>query len=55
MYIPRDYSKPLMIKLKGIRGLREYIRLLKTPPVKYDATKKAEEALQALRRQGAKI
>lgn len=55
MYMPRDYSKPLMIKFKGIQGLRAYIRLLKTPPVKYDATKKAEEALQALRKQGAKI
>ena len=55
MYMPRDYSKPLMIKFKGIQGLRAYIQLLKTPPVKYDAEKKAEEALQALRKQGAKI
>ena len=53
--MPRDYSKPLMIKFKGIQGLRAYIQLLKTPPVKYDAEKKAEEALQALRKQGAKI
>ena len=39
MYMPRDYSKPMMIKFKGIEGLRAYIRLLKTPPVKYDAAK----------------
>ena len=55
MYTPRDYSKPMMIKFKGIEGLRAYIRLLKTPPAKYDAAKKADEALQALRKQGAKI
>lgn len=55
MYKPRDYSKPMMIKFKGLEGLKAYIRLLKTPPVKYDADRKAEEALQELRKQGAKI
>ncbi len=55
MYKPRDYSKPMTIKFKGVQGLRAYIKLLKTPPVKYDANKKAEEALQALRKQGAKL
>ena len=55
MYKPRDYSKPMTIKFKGVQGLRAYIKLLKTPPIKYDANKKAEEALQALRKQGAKL
>ena len=55
MYTPRDYSKPILIKFKGVEGLKSYIRLLKTSPKKYDANRKAEEALQALRKQGAKI
>ncbi len=52
---PRDYSKPITIKFKGVQGLRAYIKLFKTPPIKYDAHKKAEEALQALRKQGVKL
>lgn len=52
---PRDYSKPITIKFKGVQGLRAYVKLLKTPPIKYDANKKAEEALQALRKQGANL
>ena len=52
---PRDYSRPMTIKFKGIQGLQAYIKLTKTPPIKYDANKKAEEALQALRKQGAKL
>ena len=52
---PRDYSKPMSIKFKGVQGLRAYIKLLKTPPIKYDANKKAEEALQALKKQGANL
>ncbi|MBR1508393.1 MAG: hypothetical protein IJ619_10370 [Eubacterium sp.] len=55
MYKPRDYSKPLMLRLNGPEGLRAYIRIFKTPPVKYDAAKKAEEALKELREQGARI
>lgn len=55
MYKPRDYSKPLTIKFKGIEGLKAYIDLLKTPPVKYDAEKEAQKALQELRKQGAKL
>ena len=37
MYKPRDYSKPMTIKFKGVQGLKAYIKLLKTPPIKYDA------------------
>ncbi len=52
---PRDYSRPMTIKFKGIQGLQAYIKLAKPPPIKYDANKKAEEALQAFRKQGAKL
>ncbi|MBQ9438690.1 MAG: hypothetical protein IJU50_10210 [Lachnospiraceae bacterium] len=55
MYKPRDYSKPLFIRLKGLQGLKAYIKILKAPAVKYDAEKAAEEALKNLRKQGAKI
>ena len=55
MYKPRDYSKPLIVRFKGINGLKAYVKLLKTPPVNYDADKEAKNALINLKKQGAKL
>ena len=55
MYKPRDYRKPLMMRFRGLDGLRAFIRLLKAPPERYDAEKEADKALRDLRRQGARL
>ena len=51
----RDYSKPMMLNLRGEKGLRTYIRIATSPRVKYDAKAAAEKAKENLRSQGFRV
>ena len=51
----RDYSKPVLPIFHGKDGFREYVKIVTTPPVKYDAKAAAKEAAENLRRQGLRI
>ncbi len=51
----RDYSKPLMLNLQGEKGLRAYIRIVKSPRAKYDAKAAAQKARENLRKQGMNV
>ena len=52
---PRDYSKPILLNLKGEKGLRTYIKIATSPRVKYDAKAAAEKAASQLRAQGLNV
>ena len=51
----RDYSKPIMPNFHGKAGFRAYVKIVTTPPVKYDAKAAAKKAAENLRRQGLKV
>lgn len=51
----RDYSKPIVLDLRGEKGLLAYIKIVTTPRVKYDAKAAAEKAREKLREQGMKV
>ena len=51
----RDYSKPIMLRLEGKKGLRTYLEIVTSPPPKYDAEATAEKAAENLRRQGLNV
>lgn len=51
----RDYSKPMMLDLRGEKGLRTYIRIATSPRVKYDAKAAADKARENLRSQGFRV
>ena len=53
--IARDYSKPIMLNLQGEKGLRTYIKIVKSPRVKYDAKAAAQRARENLRKQGMNV
>ncbi len=51
----RDYSKPILLNLKGEKGFRTYVKIATSPRVKYDAKAAAEKAAENLRAQGLKV
>ena len=53
--VARDYSKPIMLNLQGEKGLRTYIKIVKSPRVKYDAKAAAQKARENLRKQGINV
>lgn len=50
--IHRDYSKPIVLNLRGEKGLRAYAKIVTSPRVRYNAKLAAEQAAINLRRQG---
>ena len=54
-YTTRDYSRPIVLNLHGIEGLRTYLKIITTPAKKYDAAKAKEIAAENLRRQGLDV
>ncbi len=51
----RDYSEPILLNLKGEKGLRTYIKIATSPRVKYDAKSASEKAAAKLREQGLNV
>ena len=51
----RDYSKPIMLNLRGKKGYRTFVKIATTPRQKYDARAAAEKAAENLRKQGLRI
>lgn len=51
----RDYSKPIMINFKGKEGHEAYVKMVNTPPKKYNAEAEAKKAAENLRKQGVLI
>ena len=51
----RDYSKPILPIFRGKDGFRTYVRIVTTPPTKYDAKAAREKAAENLRRQGLNV
>ena len=51
----RDYSKPIMPNFHGKDGFRAYVRIVTTPPTKYDAKAESEKAADFLRKQGLTV
>ena len=53
--ILRDYSKPMVLELKGESGLRAYIKIANSPHLKYDAKAASHRAAENLRKQGLAV
>lgn len=53
--IQRDYSKPIVLNLRGKKGLRAYAKIATSPRVRYNAKLAAERAARNLRRQGLSV
>ena len=51
----RDYSKPILLNLRGKKGFRTYVKIVTSPKVKYDAKAAAEKAAENLRKQGLRV
>ena len=51
----RDYSKPMVLDLRGEKGLRTYIKIAKSPRIEYNAKAAAEKAANNLRMQGLNV
>ena len=51
----RDYTKPIMINFKGREGHDAYIKMVTTPPQKYNAEAEAKKAAENLRKQGISL
>lgn len=51
----RDYSKPILLNLRGKDGFRTYVKIVTSPKVRYDAKAASEEAAKYLREQGLDI
>lgn len=51
----RDYSKPILLNLRGSRGFRTYVQIVTSPRQKYDAKAAAEKAAKNLRKQGMDV
>ena len=48
----RDYSKPIMPNFHGKEGFRAYVKIVTTPPTKYDAKAASQRAADYLQKQG---
>ncbi len=48
----RDYSKPMVLELRGEKGLRAYIEIANSPHLKYDAKAASKRAAENLKKQG---
>lgn len=53
--ITRDYSKPILLNLRGEKGFRTYVKIVTSPRIRYDAKAAAEKAAENLRKQGLEI
>lgn len=51
----RDYSKPILLNLKGEKGFRAYVKIVTSPRIKYNAKEASEKAAEKLRAQGFNI
>lgn len=51
----RDYSKPIILNLRGKKGLRTYAKIATSPRVRYNAKLAAERAARNLKRQGLSV
>lgn len=51
----RDYSKPILLNLRGKDGFRTYVKIVTSPKVRYDAKTASQEAAKYLREQGLKL
>ena len=51
----RDYTKPIMLRLEGKKGLRTYLEIVTSPPTRYDAEAEAKKAAENLRKQGINV
>lgn len=48
----RDYSKPIVLNLRGEKGLNTYIKIATSRRVKYNAKAAAKRAAENLKKQG---
>ena len=53
--VTRDYSKPILLDLRGEKGFRTYVKIVTSPKVRYDAKAAAEKAAENLRKQGLEV
>ena len=53
--VARDYSKPILPIFRGKDGYRAYVKIVTTPPIKYDAQAAKEKAAENLRKQGLTV
>ena len=51
----RDYSRPILLNLRGKDGFRTYVKIVTSPKVRYDAKTASQEAAKYLREQGLKL
>ncbi len=51
----RDYSKPIVLNLRGKKGFRTYVKIATTPKTKYDAKAEAQKAAEVLKEQGINV
>ena len=51
----RDYSKPIVLSLRGKRGFETYVKIVASSHKKYDAKAASEKAAKNLRRQGINV
>ncbi len=51
----RDYSKPILLNLRGKRGFQTYVKIATSPRQKYDAKAAAKKAAENLRKQGVDV
>ena len=53
--VTRDYSKPIILDLRGEKGFRTYVKIVTSPKIRYDAKAAAEKAAEKLRKQGLEV
>lgn len=51
----RDYTKPIMPRFRGKEGYKAYVKIVTTPPVRYDAAAESAKAAEFLRKQGLNL
>ena len=51
----RDYSKPIVLSLRGKKGFETYVKIVTSSHKKYDAKAASEKAAKNLRRQGIDV
>ena len=51
----RDYSRPILLNLRGKDGFRTYVKIVTSPKVRYDARTASQEAAKYLREQGLEL
>lgn len=51
----RDYGKPILPIFEGEAGHRAYMKIVTTPPSKYDAKEASRRAAENLHKQGLEL